>query len=332
MMSEESQKENVPSKCKPKIDISSLKLPLKEITDKQPKYANVPLSAPSRMQHSKRQNNHSARHNSLSVRSKRRRTAIITPRMDELPLSLRLHSNPMILLQSLRRQKISNYNMYHIEPAIDNRPSRMTTLFQNRRKRLRDCKDPFPNMPPLDASIADMNEIPIFVAKQLKYEVFSNKVRKHKEHKQRLNTMMPHIDNKLPKNINLYRKMRRERLKNAKRKARKWQEHRLMSPPFKCPKPPTRRAPAHINQIRNKRLNKKQKAKKKKAAIKKQTKKLEVTTVHDIVYVDERTARSSVFVGSPKRISSPIIRSKLVKSLPCHFEAWDKGMNPMEVI
>ena len=319
------------------VDFSQLKLDLNGIDSN--KYSkNHPLSAPSRMNMKSPKRKENKNKNPLNTARQQRkhescldkfeedgyefkRIIPYTPRLDELPLSLRLHSNPMILLQSLRRQKVSNYNMYHTEPAIDNKPSKHLREYAKRRKKLREQDIFTPKQPTFDPNDC---QLPKFVAKQFKYEVLANNIRKQREHKNRCNNMQPHIDNKLPKNIISYRKMRRERLKNAKKKARKLHEKRLQSPPntTKPPAAPTRKAPPNIK----KRLSQIEKEKMEKQK-NNQNKKLEIqaTNATEIVYVNEKIARASKFIPSPKKtILSPNEkrRKTLVQALPCHFDEW----------
>eukprot|EP01083_Nonionella_stella_P105335 302957_1 len=151
---EQKSEENTNSNSKKQIDFDALKLSLKDIDTNSSKYKNIPLSAPTKLRQKRRiKNQRNPPHSAREMKSQDpftytfKRTIPYTPRLDELPLSLRLHSNPMILLQSLRRQKISNYNMYHAEPAIDNKPSKQLRKYSNRRRKLRESNDPFPNMP-----------------------------------------------------------------------------------------------------------------------------------------------------------------------------------------
>eukprot|EP01084_Bolivina_argentea_P015897 29783_1 len=329
-----------------KIDINALKLPLEDIDNENPKSKypkNIPMSAPSRSRNNTNNSSKTRRQPPFSARNRNpktenestekdikkfvfKRTIPYTPRLDELPLTVRLHSNPMILVQSLRRQKISNYNMYHIEPAIDNKPSKELLKYAKRRKKIRECNDPFPNMPKLDIP----NDIPLFVAKQFKYEVFQNKIRKHNQHKFRCNNMVPHIDNKLPTNIISYRKMRRNRLKNAQKRAKKIHEKRLQSPPNtnKAPPAPTRRAPPNtkkrLSQIEREKILK-LKLEKEKAD--KENENINNDVNVDIVYINEKTARESKFIHSPKaqitRTNTQERRKTVVQALPCHFEDWN---------
>ncbi len=244
-------------------------------------------------------------------------TVPYTPRLDELPLTVRLHSNPMVLVQSLRRQKVSNYNMFHIEPAIDNQPDRFLTKYALRRQRIRESGNPFPNMPPLPI------QIPVFVAKQMKYEKVANDIRKQRQHQYRLQHMTPHIDNRLPRNVQSFRRMRRQRLKNAQKKARKLHELRLQSPPAKAPKPPTRKLPSNL------RKSVSQKRREEKMEKKKKGKKMEFVNYHEIKYVDQEQARNSKFSPSPRKMRLSKVeeqamarRASLVHALPCHFDEW----------
>ena len=300
---------------KPKLDIPSLKLSLSKLQKSQKsKYPNMPLSAPSR---NYRPN--APRQPVVPLKSDRvlrRKRVLPTPRLDEMPLSLRLHSNPIILQLSLRRQKISNFNMFHTEPAIDNQHDKFLRAYAQRRRILRESDNPFPNMPKLDI------KIPIFLAKQMKYEMVADGIRKDREHKQRVRNMTPHVDNRLPANIRKYQTMRRLRLKNAQKKARKLNEVRLQSPPPKKPQAPTRRAPANS---RKSALQKRRENKHKKA---------EITTYHSIKYVPEKQARDERFqFNSPKtaKLTLEPVRSglerrrtTLIQALPCHFQEWQQ--------
>ena len=336
---------------KKSFDVSKLRLPLQRLNtnhDSKRSDIAIPLSAPSRLNRPRRLSRNQPRNpkapalsarghrsnGSRSQRAKRRSVTVpYTPRLDELPLTVRLHSNPMVLVQSLRRQKISNYNMFHIEPAIDNQPDRFLTKYALRRQRIRESGNPFPNMPALPI------QIPVFVAKQLKYEKVANDIRKQQQHQYRLQHMTPHIDNRLPSNVQSYRRMRRQRLKNAQKKARKLHELRLQSPPAKAPKPPTRKLPANlrksVSQIRRESaLAKEQGQRIKEEAERKKkeeekTKKMEFVNYHEIKYVDEQEARNSKFSPSPKKARLSKVeelamarRSSLVHALPCHFDEW----------
>ena len=325
-------------KNKISIDTSKLKLNLNNIENSTNTKIKYPLSAPSRLNMKSPRRKPKTSPNPLNTARARKQESQLdklcedgykfkriipyTPRLDELPLSLRLHSNPMILLQSLRRQKVSNYNMYHTEPAIDNKPDKHLKMYAERRKKWRENESAFPSMPPLP------NQIPKFVAKQFKYEFMMNYTKNMKQHKFRCNNMTPHIDNKLPKHIESYRKMRRDRLKNAQKKAKKLHEKRLKSPPnklSKAPKPPTRRLPPstkqRISQIRRDRLKKVQQKNKPNKKLQ-----IEASNAAAIMYVDERKARISKYLPSPKKLLTPdgLKKRLVVQALPCHFDEWKK--------
>ena len=138
-----------------------------------------------------------------------------TPRLDELPLTLRLHSNPILLIQSLRLQGIMTKNMNNIPTALDNKLPNNLLTYAKRRKKIRE-KDPHPEL-----------NVPTFLKKQMKFETLNDLIIKQKQHRQRINDMRGVIDNKLPKNIQTYRKIRRNRLKTAQQRAKLLHEKRI---------------------------------------------------------------------------------------------------------
>lgn len=288
-----------------------------------------------------------------------------TPRMDELPLSLRLHSNPIMLVHSLRRQKMSNYQMYKIKPVIDNQLSRRLREYSERKNELRN-RDPYPHL-----------SAPVFLKKQYQFEVLSSRIKKHKQHLSRIHNIKAHIDNHLPAQIQRYRSMRLNRLKNAQKRAKKIHKKRLQFPlkyKRKIPKPPSYElnpaAKAVVSAVRKSQIllpsdlnnsmmcNSFKEEKKiadktriesideniedklsdglskvsintdmnekndKSMEMKKNVKKQEV--MNEVVYIDQETARMSVFTPSPKTkkyIGSPV---RVVQALPCHFKEWEQ--------
>eukprot|EP01084_Bolivina_argentea_P068439 124581_1 len=275
------------------IDIPSLKLKLKDESHDDPtplRYKNIPLSAPTKITHKKRTklkrirnppNTAMNRHQITEKHISNKIHIPYTPRLDELPLSLRLHSNPMILLQSIRRQKISNYNMHITEPAIDNKPNKYLLKYSNRRKKLRECNNPFPKI---------------------------NKLPNYKDKKR---ITLTSIDNQLPKNIISFRKMRKNRLRNAEKRARKLYEQRLQSPTSRAkPKPPTRTVPPNTNKRMSQIQRQKRQRKYKKNAIKSKSKKFRY---NNILYVSPKISKKHTFLPSPKRMKAsklPTIKKK----------------------
>ena len=62
--------------------------------------------------------------------------------IDELPLTLRLYSNPLLLTQSLNRQKASIERIKNMESSLDNKLSKYVVRHRNMRKmRLENTKN-----------------------------------------------------------------------------------------------------------------------------------------------------------------------------------------------
>lgn len=175
-------------------------------------------SARSAKMHAKMNRRKSLNQQEQIWRQKPELMAIPIPRMDELPLSLRLHTNPMLLAQSLRNQYLLNKNIAQIGSSVDNKLHQKLLTFAHRRDEYR-LRDPCPEV-----------KLPQFLKHELKYEVLANLALRHQEHLHRIETMKPHIDDRLSKPIKHFRKIRARRLKRAICNREKCEQKRLTSP------------------------------------------------------------------------------------------------------